>query len=166
MVCRFPCRIAACTSPMEVTSSQLIANEILPENIVKAFLFPGAAARAFLSGTSIPSYDKSLQVYKTSHHPNASSFSDFKYIEFIVGCYLAVAGALMGLIRSGRLSLFGVLLIVWGVYKEILFTKYKNYNKAFRIYPMMWIAVISSLLSMRGVVRNVSRTFKVKKVKI
>jgi hypothetical protein len=44
----------------------------------------------------------------------------------LAGSYFAVAGAFVALLKPGRMSMFGTLLIVWGLVKEILLAKPVN----------------------------------------
>lgn len=84
--------------------------------------------------------------------------------QVLAGSYFSVAGAFLGLLKSGRVSLFGILLILWGLAKEIMIAKqqhaFKDHtNKAIYIYyPTISIALVSAFLSVRGDVRRILRT--------
>lgn len=81
MVYRFPCRIGMCKTPIEVALSHLIASEVFPDVAVKAFLYPGAIAKAIISNTAIPSYDDLLNFLKFSYMEAASAATDLKNLE-------------------------------------------------------------------------------------
>ncbi|KDO36866.1 hypothetical protein CISIN_1g037743mg, partial [Citrus sinensis] len=53
---RIPCRSGKCTTPIEVTSFQLIISEVFPEFLSKVLLYPGAFASAIMKGKNIPRY--------------------------------------------------------------------------------------------------------------
>lgn len=80
--------------------------------------------------------------------------------QVLVGSYISVAGAFLGLQRPVRASLFGILMIIWGLGKEIMTRKqeqeYKD-NISF-CYPTLAIALVSAFLSIRGDVRRILRT--------
>ena len=78
---RVPCRIGICTSPIELTSSQLIASEIFPAVVVKTLLYPGAIANAIIMRTSIPSYNNLLSAYNFINVKQAPSTTDIQYLE-------------------------------------------------------------------------------------
>ncbi|VVA23815.1 PREDICTED: unnamed product [Prunus dulcis] len=123
---RVPCRSGICTTPLHVTSSQLIASEIFPIPVVKALLFPGAVANGLV----------------------------------LAGSYFAVAGALVGLLKRGRMSMFGTLLMLWGLIKEGILGKPVNTDptKAVFVYPTMLIAVIAAFSSVKYDVKKVVRS--------
>ncbi|CAN1828267.1 hypothetical protein LINPERHAP1_LOCUS32180 [Linum perenne] len=113
---RVPCRSGMCTSPIHVTSSQLIASDIFPVPVVKALLYPGAVVNSVLAGS-----------------------------------YFSVAGALVGILKPGRMSMFGTLLILWGLIKEGLLGKPVNTDptKSIYVYPTIVLAVICALSSVK-----------------
>ncbi|CAI9766082.1 unnamed protein product [Fraxinus pennsylvanica] len=134
---------------------------------VKAFLYPGAIAKAIISNTAIPSYNDLLNFFKFSYLKGASAATDLKHLEVLVGSYLCVAGAFLGLIKPGRASLFGILLVLWGIARELLLQKHvatKDLGKAVSIYATMWIPVLSSFFSVRGDVRKLIRSCKAKRI--
>ncbi|KAJ9179065.1 hypothetical protein P3X46_010889 [Hevea brasiliensis] len=156
---RVPCRTGICTSPIEVTSSQLIATEICPAFFVQALLYPGAIAKAFRKNRAIPSYDNLLKIYNLTNLKKDSAATDLYHLEILAGSYMTVAGALLGLVRPGRMSFFGTLLIIWGFVREGILRKSANMNpvKTFHIYPAMFIAVLFAALSIRKDVRKLIR---------
>ncbi|KAA8540472.1 hypothetical protein F0562_024609 [Nyssa sinensis] len=165
---RVPCRTGICTTPIEVTSSQLIASEVFPAVVVKALLYPGAIANAVIKNTTIPSYDNLLNVYALNKVKRAPTKTDLQHLEVLVGSYFSVAGALLGLLKSGRVSLFGTLLILWGLAKEVILRKHAgrahSKAKAVHIYPAMSLAVVSAFFSIRGDVRKIIRSCKAKRI--
>lgn len=80
-LCRVPCRIGMCTTPMQVTSSQLFASELFPQFVIKALLYPGAVANAFVMSKTIPSYDDLLDTYNFANSKAVSSAIDLRRIE-------------------------------------------------------------------------------------
>ncbi|XP_050231015.1 uncharacterized protein LOC126680026 isoform X2 [Mercurialis annua] len=159
---RAPCRVGMCSSPIMLTSSQLIATEICPEFIVRALLYPGAIAKSFVKNRTLPGYDELLKLYNLTNLKKGPSAIDFHHLEILAGSYLTVAGALMGLVRPGRMSLCGTLLIVWGFLREVILRKNANMNpmKGFYIHPTMSIAVLCACLSIRKDVRRLIRSFR------
>ncbi|MCD7447290.1 hypothetical protein HAX54_027152 [Datura stramonium] len=143
---RFPCRIGTCTTPIEVSLSLLYANGVIPGGLVKPLLYPGAVAKAIYKNNAIPSYDKLLEVYKFTNMKESPAAHDLQNLEVIVGSYLSVAGALLGLMKSGRFSLIGILLITWGLDKQVLFSN----SISVVIYPTMLIALLSAFFSIRA----------------
>ncbi|XP_015159305.1 uncharacterized protein [Solanum tuberosum] len=117
---RFPCRIGTCTTPIEVSLSLLYANGVVPGGMVKALIYPGAVAKAIYKNNAIPSYGKLLEAYKFTNMKESYITHDLQNLEVIVGSYLSVAGALLGLMKSGRFSLIGILLITWGLDNQLL----------------------------------------------
>ncbi|KAD2393932.1 hypothetical protein R6Q59_012962 [Mikania micrantha] len=163
---RFPCRIGTCLTPMEVTSSQLIASEVIPSWVVKVLLFPGAIGKVILSRQPIHNYNNLLEAYNLRNLKQATSTNDLQHIEVLAGSYLAVAGAMIGLVKSRRLGFFGMLLLIWGLFKESHLSEgqssFKHNKNAINIYhPTMSIAVISAFLSIREDVKLMVSCFKV-----
>ncbi|XP_031384870.1 uncharacterized protein LOC116198778 isoform X2 [Punica granatum] len=154
---RVPCRTGTCKSPLQVTSSQLIASEFFPEPVVKALLYPGAVAASVLKKKALPSYNDLLKSYDSIHVKEVRAAMDLKRIEVLAGSYFMVAGALMSLIKPVRMSFFGALLVTWGLYSEVFPRKaaYIYSDKAIRIYPMMILAIVSAFSSMRKDLRKI-----------
>ncbi|PNX75066.1 hypothetical protein L195_g015280 [Trifolium pratense] len=115
-----PCRKGICTTPLELTSSQLIASEVVPLFIVKALIYPGALARAIFKQKTIPSYRNLLHDFNTR---TISVASELQRLEVLAGSYLSVGGAILGLIKPGRMGLFGILLLMWGLIRELIMGK-------------------------------------------
>ncbi|PKI71170.1 hypothetical protein CRG98_008468 [Punica granatum] len=78
---RVPCRTGTCKSPLQVTSSQLIASEFFPEPVVKALLYPGAVAASVLKKKALPSYNDLLKSYDSIHVKEVRAAMDLKRIE-------------------------------------------------------------------------------------
>ncbi|KAJ0007928.1 hypothetical protein Pint_30071 [Pistacia integerrima] len=157
---RVQCRSGVCTTPIEVTSSQLIANEVFPESVIKALLYPGAFAKAILKSSTIPSYNKLLNLYQLTNLNNASVATDLQRLEILAGSYLSVAGALLGPVRAGRIGLFGTLITLWGLVKEVISLKKHDDiipTKVVYIYPTMLMAVLCAFLSIRRDLRKIIR---------
>nr|XP_043626570.1 uncharacterized protein LOC122598030 [Erigeron canadensis] len=156
---RFPCRIGTCMSPMELTSSQLVASEVIPAGVVKALLYPGAIGKAIFNNKPIPKYKNILDTYKLRNVQQGPSSYDLQHIEVLAGSYLAVAGAIIGLFRSRRLGLFGMLMLIWGLSREPRFSKGHKVSVSV-YYPTMSIAVLSAFLSIRDDVKKIASCFK------
>ncbi|XP_073107161.1 uncharacterized protein [Elaeis guineensis] len=149
-----------CTTPIQVTSSQLIANEIFPPFIVKALLYPGAIVNGLLTNMTFPSWDNVLHMYNLTEAKNASAIVDLQRLEVLAGSYFSVAGAFVGLINPGRMTLFGTLLVVWGLVKEGILGKPVNTDptKAVYVYPTIVVALICAFSSIRYNVKKSVRS--------
>ncbi|KAK9666343.1 hypothetical protein RND81_14G178200 [Saponaria officinalis] len=154
---RVPCSCGTCITPIQVTSSELIASEILPVAFVKTLLYPGAIVSALIKGTSIPKFDDILDIYNLSHVQEVPPAIDLRHLEISAGSYFSVAGAILGLRMPGRLSLFGMLLLLWGLIKE---TMYSDASKNVYVSPIMFISVFIALLCIKGDVKQVVRSFQ------
>lgn len=95
------------------------------------------------------------------------NLTGFKQV--LAGSYFSLAGALIGVVIPGRISLLGTLLIIWGIAKEVLFGKQsaaaaKDPDKVVVvcIYWTMYIALFSAFFSVRGDVRKLIHICKVK----
>ncbi|CAK7356568.1 unnamed protein product [Dovyalis caffra] len=142
-------------------SSHLIATELYPAFGVKAILYPGAIAKAYIKNKTFPSYSKLSQLYNLTNLRKTPASTDLQHLEILAGSYLTVGGAVLGLIRPGRMSLFGTLLILWGFVREVLILKKSanmNSARSIHIYPVtMSIAVLCSFLNIRKDVRKLIR---------
>ncbi|PWA64209.1 hypothetical protein CTI12_AA346070 [Artemisia annua] len=141
----YPCRIGTCSSPMELTCSELIASEVLLSGVVKPLLYPDA--------------------YNLNNLKEAPSTTDLQYLEVLAGSYLAVAGAILGYFQSRRLGLFGMLLLIWGLSSEPRISKGHGELKGHKIdiciyYPTMTIVFLSAFLSIRAAVKKIASCFK------
>ncbi|XP_021736540.1 uncharacterized protein LOC110703091 [Chenopodium quinoa] len=172
---RVPCRSGICITPVQVTSSQLIASEVLPVSFVKILLYPGAIVNALINGINIPNYDDLLEIYNFTHVKEASAIIDLRHLEIITlnnflrtviqilaGSYFCVVGAILGLLKNGRLSLFGSLLLIWGLFKEIMRQKSTclDYCQSVEVSPIMLVALFTALSSIRSDVRAVVKSFQ------
>lgn len=92
-------------------------------------------------------------------------FPHFGLHQLLAGSYLSVAGAILGLIKPRRLSLFGTLLILWGLVREAITRKSADRHRmeAIYIYPTILIAVVFAFLSIRKDVRKIVRSYKDKR---
>lgn len=74
---------------------------------------------------------------------------------------MSVAGALLGLMKRGRMSLFGILLVMWGLVREIILRKTaKRTTNDIYIHPAMAIALVSAFMSVRKDLRRIVRSYK------
>lgn len=138
-------------TPIQVTSSQLIANDAVPQPLVKALLYPGAVLNGLFTNRTIPSWNNLLHIYNLTDIKNASAVVDLQRLEVLAGSYFAVAGAIVGLINPGRMSMFGTLLVVWGLVKEGIYGKPVDNDpaKTVYVYPTMLLALICAVLSVK-----------------
>ncbi|KAB1204596.1 hypothetical protein CJ030_MR8G020619 [Morella rubra] len=157
---RVPCRSGMCTTPLHVTSSQLIASEIFPVVVVKTLLFPGAVAHGLVKNMTVPSWDSLLEIYNLTGVKEAPALTDLQRLEVLAGSYFCVAGAFVGLLRPGRMSMFGTLLVIWGLVKEGILGKPANTDpsKGVYVYPTMLIALICAFSSVKYDVKKVVRS--------
>ncbi|KAL5975288.1 hypothetical protein ACLOJK_031967 [Asimina triloba] len=149
-----------CTTPVEVTSSQLLASEIFPTTAVKAILYPGAVVNSVISHKTIPKWDNMLTIYNLTDVKNASAVPDLQRLEVLAGSYFSVAGAFVGLMKPGRMTLFGTLLVVWGLVKEGILGKPVNTDPATAVYvyPTMLLALICAFSSIKYDVKKAVRS--------
>ncbi|XP_058074527.1 uncharacterized protein LOC131223219 [Magnolia sinica] len=157
---RIPCRSGMCTTPVEVTSSQLLASEIFPTTAVKALLYPGAVVNGLISNMTIPQWDNILTIYNLTDVKNASAITDLQRLEVLAGSYFSVAGAFVGLMKPGRMTMFGTLLVVWGLVKEGILGKPVNTDPktAVYVYPTMLLALICAFSSIKYDAKKVVRS--------
>jgi hypothetical protein len=85
----------------------------------------------------------------------------FRLHQVLAGCYLSIAGAILGVIKRSRMSLIATLLILWGLVKEATTRKSSDTNpmKPIDIYPTMSVALLSAFLSIRRDVRKLVRSY-------
>ncbi|XP_074285187.1 uncharacterized protein LOC141610826 [Silene latifolia] len=159
---RVPCGCGICTTPIQLTSSQLVETEILPNAFVKTLLYPGAIVNALIKGTQLPNYNDILEIYSMSHVTEAPSALHLKHLEILAGSYLSVAGAIVGLLHRSRLSLFGMLLLLWGLIKEAFRQKatYLDGSATVQVFPVMLVVVFIALLCIKGDVKQILRSFQ------
>lgn len=70
-----------CSSPIHVTSSQLIASEIFPVAAVKALIYPGAVTNGLITNMTFPSWDNLLNIYNLTNVKEASAVTDLQRLE-------------------------------------------------------------------------------------
>lgn len=148
-----------CKTPIHVTSSQLIASEIVPPTVVKALLYPGAVVDGLFKNMSVPSWDNIFDIYNLTDVKEASPVTDLQRLEVLAGSYFSVAGAIIGIFKAGRMSVFGTLLIIWGLVKEGILGKPVNTDptRTIFVYPTMLIAIICAFSSVKYDLKKVSR---------
>ncbi|KAL0330527.1 UNVERIFIED_CONTAM: hypothetical protein Sradi_5039400 [Sesamum radiatum] len=149
-----------CTTPIQVTSSQLISSDVFPLPVVKALLYPGAVVNGLISNMTVPSWDNLLSVYNLTSIKEASAVTDLQRLEVLAGSYFCVAGSLIGLVKPGRMSMFGTLLVIWGLVKEGILGKPVNTDptKAVFVYPTMLLALVCAFLSVKYDIKKVVRS--------
>lgn len=83
--------------------------------------------------------------------------------QVLAGSYFVVAGAVVSLVKPGRMSMFGTLLIVWGLLKETLLLKpdsiegRKAGDNSIRLEPMLFVVLVLAVLSIRFDATKVQR---------
>ncbi|KAL3631813.1 hypothetical protein CASFOL_024797 [Castilleja foliolosa] len=105
-----------------------------------------------MRGTTIPTPHQVFNSYKYNMRGKSVNI-DLKHLEVIVGSYLCVAGAVLGMVKRGRISLIGLSMIIWGVTREII-TGSKNATQAKCIYPEMIFTLIAAFFSVTKDVRR------------
>ncbi|KAK2661035.1 hypothetical protein Ddye_007568 [Dipteronia dyeriana] len=157
---RVPCRSGMCSTPIHVTSSQLIASDIFPVAAVKALLYPGAIMNGLITNMTVPSWENLLSTYNLTSIKEASAVTDLHRLEVLAGSYFSVAGALVGILKPGRMGMFGTLLILWGLVKEGILGKPENTDptKAVYVYPTMIIAVICAFSAVKYDLKKIARS--------
>ncbi|KAK3212365.1 hypothetical protein Dsin_017071 [Dipteronia sinensis] len=157
---RVPCRSGMCSTPIHVTSSQLIASDIFPVAAVKALLYPGAIVNGLITNMTVPSWENLLSTYNLTGIKEASAVTDLHRLEVLAGSYFSVAGAFVGILKPGRMGMFGTLLILWGLIKEGILGKPENTDptKAVYVYPTMLIAVICAFSAVKYDVKKIARS--------
>lgn len=94
-----PCRIGTCTTPLVLTSSQLIASQLCPTYVVEALLYPGAIANAIFRNKPVPSFENLNKIYKFTSENKAGAATDLRHIEV---CFLNHLHNLATTIRVGH----------------------------------------------------------------
>ena len=73
-----------CTTPLQVTSSQLIASEIFPVPLVKGLLYPGAIVNGLVKNMTIPRWDDILNIYNLTSVKEAPAVADLQRLEVLL----------------------------------------------------------------------------------
>lgn len=73
-----------CTSPIQVTSSQLVASDVFPIAAVKALLYPGAIFNDLIYNMSVPSWNNVLDMYNLTDIKGASAMPDLQRLEVCI----------------------------------------------------------------------------------
>ncbi|KAJ6704237.1 TAIL FIBER [Salix viminalis] len=105
-----------------------------------------------IENKTFPSYSKLSKLYHLANLRKTSASADLQHLEILAGSYLTVAGAVLGLVRPGRMSLFGTLLILWGFVREVILKNSANMNPARSIQinaVTMHIALLCAFLTIR-----------------
>ncbi|KAF3972375.1 hypothetical protein ACB098_01G111400 [Castanea mollissima] len=119
----------------------------------------GAVANGLVKNMAVPSWDSLLDIYNLTSVKEASAVTDLQRLEVLAGSYFSVAGAFVGLLKPGRMSMFGMLLIVWGLVKEGILGRPVNTDptKAVFVYPTMLLGLICAFSSVKYDVKKVIR---------
>lgn len=142
-----------------MTSSQLISSEIFPVPMIKALLYPGAVVNGLAINMTFPKWENVLDIYNLTNVKEASAVTDLQRLEVLAGSYFSVAGAFVGLLKPGRMSMFGSLLLVWGLVKEGILGKPVNTDpaKTVYVYPTMVLAMICAFSMIKYDLRKATR---------
>ena len=105
----------------------------------------------------------------SSGFPNQSlviSSGFMLFYQVLAGSYFSVAGALVGVLKPGRMSMFGTLLVIWGLVKEGILGKPANTDptRAVYVYPTMLVALICAFSSVKYDVKKVVRSAPVRPI--
>ncbi|EYU32335.1 hypothetical protein ABFS82_05G140100 [Erythranthe guttata] len=157
---RVQCRSGTCTTPLQVTSSQLISSNIFPLPVVKGLLYPGAVINGLVANMTAPKWNDLLSIYNLTDIKEASAVTDLQRLEVLAGSYFCVAGSLIGILKPGRMSMFGTLLVIWGLVKEGILGKPVNTDpeNAVFVYPTMLLALVCALFSVKYDLNKVARS--------
>lgn len=82
------------------------------------------------------------------------------FYQVLAGSYFSVAGAMVGMLKPGRMSMFGTLLVIWGLVKEGILGKPANTDptRAVYVYPTILIALLCAFSSVKYDVKKVVRS--------
>ncbi|BBN11219.1 hypothetical protein MPTK1_5g10080 [Marchantia polymorpha subsp. ruderalis] len=158
---RVPCSTGICTTPLQVTMTQVATSGIMPVVMQKALLYPGACVGHLYKGDSVaslaPLWNNLLEEYNlTNITPRDESY---KYrLEVVAGSYFAVGGAVVSMIKPGRMSMFGILLIIWGLIKDDLFDRPdRESSQLVHADFILFIALALAVLSIKYDMNKVKR---------
>ncbi|CAF2119259.1 unnamed protein product [Brassica napus] len=103
--------------------------------MIKALLYPGAIVNGLATNMTFPKWDDVLDLYNLTNVKEASAVPDLQRLEL---------GLFVGLLKPGRMGMFGSLLLVWGLVKEGILKKPMNIDptRTVYVYPTMVIAMI------------------------
>ncbi|XVF30232.1 hypothetical protein REPUB_Repub16aG0039900 [Reevesia pubescens] len=73
-----------CSTPIHVTSSQLIASDIFLVPMMKALLFPGAVVNDLVKNMIVPIWDNLLNIYNFTSIKKASAVPDLRRLEMLL----------------------------------------------------------------------------------
>ncbi|CAN4101564.1 unnamed protein product [Withania somnifera] len=119
-----------------------------------------SVANSLITSRTVPSWDNLLNIYNLTNVKEASAVTDLQRLEVLAGSYFSVAGALIGILKPGRMSMFGTLLVVWGLIKEGILNKPTKVDpeRAVYVYPTMLLALVCSFLSVKYDMKKVTRS--------
>ncbi|KAE8680808.1 Aspartate-glutamate racemase family [Hibiscus syriacus] len=161
---RVQCRFGICKTPIEITSSQLIATELFPTHVVKfeeiycSIRSPAPRGR----------FKDSYALLRLICILISTNISTFGLHQIVAGSYLSVVGAFLGLSRRGRMSLFGTMLIIWGFLRENILGQFQCMfrTESIQMYPTLMVAVVCAFLSIKKDVRKLIHGSKARRVKL
>lgn len=73
-----------CSTPLQITSSQLIASEIFPVPLVKGLLYPGAIVNGLVKNMTVPRWDDILNIYNLTSVKEAPAVADLQRLEVLL----------------------------------------------------------------------------------
>ncbi|KAL1059760.1 hypothetical protein V6Z11_1Z009300 [Gossypium hirsutum] len=121
-----------------------------------------------VDGQTLPRYSKLLKLYNISALRKSTAVSDLQRLEILAGSYLSVVGAFIGLSRRARMSLFGTMLIIWSLVRDIVLGQFHNMfpTKSIQMYPTLILAVVCAFLSIKKDVRKLIHSPRARRVKL
>ena len=73
-----------------------------------------------------------------------------------------MTGAILGLLKQGRLSLFGMLILLWGLTKELIREEATHLDapSSMHVSPVIFLGLLAALLSIKGDMRQIIRSYE------
>ncbi|KAF9624874.1 hypothetical protein IFM89_015428 [Coptis chinensis] len=114
---------------------------LLVANALNFSTHKGVSGNSLMRNASNLLKDVHSEVPSSGDYPEASSLWDGSYDYYhylqdgfddsvLAGSYFSMAGALVGLLKPSTMSMFGTLLVIWGLVKEGLLGKPVNTDPA------------------------------------
>lgn len=152
-----PCANGTCSSPAEVVAVYAHGNGILPQDLAKALLYPGAllhtVEEAVADGVSIqwPSWDSLLNNFFNTSKSNSQIQAPVS-LGFVVGCVLCLVGGVLSMFGPSVFSFVGMMVTLYYIYTR------GGEDDNIKSMPMFALAVFcsfgwisSDLFTQRGV---------------
>lgn len=139
----------------------MAVTNFMPPPVVKGFLYPGAFFHHLYKRDPLgPIWQNILKEYNLTDVEPAPAAYQYR-LEVVAGSYFVVVGAIVSLIKPGRMGMFGVLLIIWGLMKDGMFERPDNIGKdpasLVRVEPFLFVALALAVLTIRYDMKKVER---------